>query len=181
MFANPTLDANGEDLFPGDVLCEQDLGSAVGAVDSGNIDGATVTAIAQHLGLKTLAIQVGQDVVMADSEGKVSVSGESGQHISSEQIASLQANVSGGASELPASVNGNASLSGAQQSKGSYTVNGNLNLASGVLVIHGDLTVTGTITGSGAVFATGNITAAGANLTSDDRYGLVAGGSLNLP
>ncbi|MBV9465529.1 MAG: hypothetical protein JO169_05385, partial [Solirubrobacterales bacterium] len=74
VFANPTLDANGEDLFPGDVLCEQDLGSAVGAVDSGNIDGATVTAIAQHLGLKTLAIQVGQDVVMADSEGKVSVS-----------------------------------------------------------------------------------------------------------
>lgn len=178
IFADPTLDSHGDELFPGDVLCEQEVGSQLAAINSGGqVD---VSEIAKVLGLHLLEIAAPGGAFLGDAAGKVQVSGQSAQH-SSEAASIIDELATGNPSKLSGSASGDTSVSGFAQSTGSYTVNGNLTLTNGVLLIGGDLTVTGTISGTGAVIATGNITAAGARLESDDQYGLIAGGSLNLP
>lgn len=179
VFADPTLDSDGEDLFPGDVLCAQDVGSQLAAIDSGGpVD---VSEIAQRLGLRLLEIGTPGGMFLADAAGKVHVAGQSAQHSSEAASILAGAAASGNPSKLPATAAGDTTVSGFAQSPGPYTVSGNLTLSSGVLLIHGDLTVSGTITGTGAVIVTGNITAAGVTLESDDQYGLIAGGRFNLP
>ena len=180
VLADPGMTPSGEQLFPGDLLCESD--AAGHDFGSGHYAASDVSAVAQRLGQRLLEIQGGDNSILADASGKVAVIGISGQDVAPAELKHLTDAFPGSAIGSSA---GDVNVTGFQASGGSLTIGGNLTLSNGVLVVHGDLTVGGAIVSApdegGAVFATGNITAASANLVTDDQWGLVASGKLNLP
>jgi hypothetical protein len=181
LLADPGITPEGDQLFQGDYLCKSEARTAAGALDSGQLSGATVSTVAQNLSQRLLELAVpGGDRWLADAAGNVAVHGITGESVplpeSQEFTSSLP-----GAQQLPVTVSGDENLSGVGETTGSHNVSGNLVLNHGILVVHGDLTVSGTISGIGAVLVTGNITAAGARFSTDDVAGLWAGGRLNLP
>ncbi len=183
VLADPGPTPSGEVLFPGDLLCQSDVAAQAAAFESGNFAAADVSAVAQTLGQHLLEIQGAGNTILADSAGKVAVVGVSGEKVDPGQVASIVSGIANapGASSF-ASAAGNETIGNSAVSNGSVTIGGNLTLTNGIVAVKGDLTVSGTISGTGAVIATGTITATGGvNLQSDDKYGLVAGGTLGLP
>lgn len=160
--ADPGTTPSGEQLLPGDALCKSDVGGAAAAIDSGQLSGGIVSSVALILGQNLLELQNTRsgNVFLADAAGKVAVQGVSAEGVPSGQIAADEAALAGSANAqaLPATVNGDENLSG-----------------------FGTVGSSATITGTGAVLVTGNITAADATFSTDDMYGLIAGGQLNLP
>jgi hypothetical protein len=183
VLADPGPTPSGEVLFPGDLLCRSDVGAQATAFEDGTFTAQNVSAAAQSLGQHLLEIQGAANTILADPAGKVAVAGVSGEGVDPGQVGAIVSGIAStsGVAALTSSA-GDETISSRAVSGGSVTIAGNLTLAGGVVAVKGDLTVSGSISGTGAVIATGNITASGgAMFQSDDKYGLVAGGRLNLP
>jgi hypothetical protein len=186
VLADPGTTPSGDQLFPGDYLCKDEVGAYSGTLASGQLTAQLVSEVAGTLGQRLLDLQSTQNGGggwLADPSGKVAVFGESAERVAPATISAIGAKFTAGVSpqQLPPQNSGDLKITGIATASTSVTVAGNLTVDNGVVYINGDLTVGGSILGTGAVVVSGSISAAGAGLSSDDVYGLVAGGSLDLP
>ena len=177
LIAKPGTTPSGEQLFPGDRLCKDEV-----SFDPAQMTQADVRSLAAQFGQQLFEVESRSAAWTVDTSGQVAIRGVSLESADPELLLRFKESIlhHDGVQNLPPE--GSGPLSGFSQCGSSLTWTGDLSLDGGVIFVNGDLHVTGAVTGVGAVFATGSITAnGGARFESDATYGLVAGGALNLP
>jgi|GEM_PF-3966115 len=186
LLADPAIDTHGDALFPGDILCDSEVGSAAFDIDAGQITAKDVSAIAQNLGSHLLEIQSAKsgEIVMANPSGTVAVEGNSEQGFSKDAIVEKVHGLEEGVHpvDLPSTNSGSYTCPGGFcRSSGSVTINGDLVLNNSVVFINGSLNVTGTIRGIGSIWVISNVQASGVSLQTDAEDALIVGGKFEFP
>jgi hypothetical protein len=185
LFSSPGVLPNGDQIGPGDFLCDNELTHDEVITlerrrrDTPGFD-AFMHSLVKHLHQRILSFEVRGAAYAADAAGRVLIFGVAAESVP-ELFAPAVMNLRN-ASPAPAA-NTDAVLAGeAATDHSGPLVLRSLRLDGGVLVVNGDLTINGSVTGLGSIYALGNVTIRGrVDLSSQGQNAIIAGGRLNLP